>query len=125
MGTSFILQNSVDDGSLVPVIHVLEPLFKEKHRQRLEFILAHEIAHIVNGDILVNHIPGTPVYRDNERRADASAISLLGTNEGGLAYLTHMHACLTDPEKVAQLGTLQEDLTLAIEQIKERIEWMK
>lgn len=126
IGTKFILDNSEDNGKLVPTIHFLAPLLKEKNRPVLEFIIAHELAHILNGDI----DPGneaeqnTPVYRERERRADAFAIDLLGTNVGGLAYLTKMRDNLSDPNKIAEAGLPPDNAKLAVDQIQVRIDLM-
>lgn len=87
----YLLVNSASDDETVKCIVIDNRIFEEEDRDFLEFIMAHEIGHIVAGDL--DPIPGT-VLSDaemlaGEKAADAFAKQLLGTGEGGKKVLNH------------------------------------
>jgi hypothetical protein len=125
-GTQFILEHSEDNGRIVPIVSITSALFGEKHSDRLGFVIAHEIGHILNGDIELGNetVMGTPEYLANELRADQFAVAIMGTKEGAKETLGHMYAQVTNPVRVAMMNIPAETLASVTALIKARLDWV-
>lgn len=125
-GTKFILDHSKDNGRIVPIVSVTSALFGEKHCGRIGFVIAHEIGHILNGDLELGNetVLGSPEYLANELRADQFAIAVTGTKKGAKQTLGHMYAQVTNPVRVAMMNIPAETLESVTALIKARLDWV-
>lgn len=95
----FVLSNSKETDDIVPVIVIIRALFKEKHRNRLPFIIAHELSHVLDND----HMPeqaltqGSQEDLTREIKADKFANDLLGSTDGGIDTISFILEQVKDP----------------------------
>lgn len=107
------------------VIMILDKLIDDSDTTAIaQFIIAHELGHLAYGDKMDDVVPGTHEDYLRERRTDAWAISVLGTNEGAREFLSTIVKELQSAEVQALAmvnGLNMEMLNIGIEHLNDRI----
>lgn len=124
--SKFLLDNTTETGNLVPAIVMASALFKEKHASKALAVIAHELGHVVAGDILPDRAVEKGSEQDllNEKAADLFAVAILGTNDNVVELLSHILMQYSSPEAKAEAEKQQipqEKLDIAISHVSARL----
>lgn len=125
--SQFFLEHSKDDGKLVPAVVITSKILQDKHDDKSLAIIAHEIGHIMAGDILPENAVEkyTDAHLTNELAADSFAVAVLGDNAQVVTLMSHVYARASSPEAVASVldyeGAMQE-YEISVSHLKARLE---
>lgn len=124
-----VLDSSEASDEIVFTISILDVMYLEPDETFLQFVLAHETAHVLNGDLLpINSVTAnSKEYVEREMRADGFAASLFGKD----VVAKHLRTILTGLEHTPTaarmvengLGT-SEQIAVTIVQLQTRHEYV-
>lgn len=122
----FVLKNSDKDTVMVPAVVFINAPKKEEKQSLFQFAIAHEIGHVLNGDILPENATtsDTDLGREHERLADAFANELMGSNEAGIELLEIFLDTIKGTQQAVRIDQLVGTAQLVACLIQQRIDWM-
>jgi hypothetical protein len=123
----FLLEHSPADKPLIEVVVFNADIFQGVLRKYLNFIVSHELAHILADHLNPEKIMpyGSEGYLAKELEADQFAIEIDGTNVNAIEFLTRVHQygtrmqeCTDDAFKVSEINRGLEMLQIRINAIQ-------
>lgn len=111
---------------MVPAVVFINAPKKEEKQSLFQFAIAHEIGHVLNGDILPENATtsDTDLGREHERLADAFANELMGSNEAGIELLEIFLDTIKGTQQAVRIDQLVGTAQLVACLIQQRIDWM-